>query len=203
MFPLLFCAFLALIPILWLYSRWSEKETLGELARRNVPYVAQPNIFLSILRKERLEEPKHALIAKHGNVFGFRFLGEYTILIAEPDIAQQILSKEFATFTNRRVSLQIFNLQNCSKIAVFSLLKTIKMEDSLNRSSMFLIRDEQWKRLRSVITPTFSVGKLRQMKPFIDDTIRTLIRNFEVSLTQSSNANVKQLFGAYTMDTVN
>lgn len=77
------------------------------------------------------------------------------------------------------------------------------MEDSVNRSSMFIIRDEKWKRLRSVITPTFSVGKLRQMKPFIDDTIRTLLRNFDVSLTQSANANVKQLFGAYTMDSVN
>lgn len=116
MFPILFCAFLALIPILWLYSRWSEKETVRELARRNVSYVPQPNIFFSILKKERLEEPKHALIAKHGNVFGFRFLGEYTIHITEPDIIQQILSKEFATFTNRRVSYQIFYSQNCSKI---------------------------------------------------------------------------------------
>ena len=62
--------------------------------------------------------------------------------------------------------------------------------------------DEKWKRLRAVVTPTFSAGKLRLMKPFIDDTIRTLLGSFDSTLKHSNVVNVKHYFGAFTMDTV-
>lgn len=65
-----------------------------------------------------------------------------------------------------------------------------------------MVKDEQWKRLRAIITPTFAAGKLKRMKPLIDDTVRTLQRNFTSALASSSLVNVKQLYGAFTMDTV-
>ena len=40
------------------------------------------------------------------------------------------------------------------------------------------------------------------MKPLIDDIIRTLQKNFDNFLATSDRVNVKQLFGAFTMDTV-
>ena len=53
----------------------------------------------------------------------------------------------------------------------------------------------------SVITPTFSAGKMKRMKPSMDDTIRTLIANFEDSLKSSSKLDIKNISGAFTMDT--
>ena len=63
-------------------------------------------------------------------------------------------------------------------------------------------RDEQWKRLRSVVTPTFSTGSIRRMKPRIDDIIGKLLKNFESTLKEGSSVDVKRLYGAFTMDTI-
>ena len=40
------------------------------------------------------------------------------------------------------------------------------------------------------------------MKPFIDDTIRTLLGSFDSTLKHSNVVNVKHYFGAFTMDTI-
>ena len=40
------------------------------------------------------------------------------------------------------------------------------------------------------------------MKPFLDDTIRTLFNNLESTRASSDVIDVKQLYGAFTMDTV-
>lgn len=38
---------------------------------------------------------------------------------------------------------------------------------------------ELWKRLRSVVTPTFATGKIRRMKTVIDSTVIKLWTNIE------------------------
>ena len=64
--------------------------------------------------------------------------------------------------------------------------------------------DDQWKRLRSIITPTFSTGSLRRIKPRIDETVRSMIGHFEDALggADSKQLDIKRLYGAYTMDTI-
>lgn len=36
---------------------------------------------------------------------------------------------------------------------------------------------EKWKRIRSIVTPTFSSGKLRRMKPLVDESLMVLEKN--------------------------
>ena len=67
---------------------------------------------------------------------------------------------------------------------------------------MSTANDEEWKRLRTVVTPTFSSGSLKRMKPRINDTVQTLSKNFNKFLEKENVLNVKELYGAYTMDTV-
>lgn len=40
------------------------------------------------------------------------------------------------------------------------------------------------------------------MKPFIEDTVRTLLKNYNAAIEKDSVVNVKQLAGSFTMDTV-
>ena len=54
------------------------------------------------------------------------------------------------------------------------------MEHPIQKRFMFTAEDEEWKRLRSVVTPLFSAGKLRQIKYIIDDTVSTLLKNLEI-----------------------
>ena len=75
----------------------------------------------------------------------------------------------------------------------------IKLSDPLFSNQLSVVVDEQWKRLRAVITPTFSTGKIRRMKPCIDDICKTLMTNFEMC---APFGEMKQLAGAFTMDTI-
>src|SRR5690606_13685901 len=69
-------------------------------------------------------------------------------------------------------------------------------------NALSIVTDDHWKRLRSVVTPTFAAGQLKRTKPLIADTARTMLKNMDSAVTSSSLVNVKQIYGAFTMHTV-
>ena len=79
-----------------------------------------------------------------------------------------------------------------------------KSGNNILDKSIIFAEDDQWKRMRSIMIPTFSTGKLRRMKPLIDDCITTMIENFENEIKKSGNCDcdVKKIFGAFSMDVV-
>jgi cytochrome P450 family 3 subfamily A len=62
--------------------------------------------------------------------------------------------------------------------------------------------DDQWKRIQAIVSPTFSTGKLRKMRPLIDDCLKTLIKNFNQLLKDEKEIDMKRVFGAFTMEVV-
>ena len=73
-------------------------------ARRKVKFVPQENLFVAILKKIRLELKRHDDLQKHGNVFGHVLMGAPTIVVSDPELIELVLSKNFTSFVNRRVS---------------------------------------------------------------------------------------------------
>ena len=51
--------------------------------------------------------------------------------------------------------------------------------DPVMGNMLLLAEGDRWKRLRAIITPTFSAAKLKRMKLCVDDTIKTMIKNME------------------------
>lgn len=93
-----------LLTLLWFaYSIWNDFCSKKEFQKRNVKYVKVANLFYAMISNVRVELVKENLIQREGNVFGFNMLGKRTILVAEPEIIQLVLSKEFANFVNHRV----------------------------------------------------------------------------------------------------
>ena len=66
------------------------------------------------------------------------------------------------------------------------------------------MQGEKWKRIRSVLTPTFATGKLRQMQSRVDMALETLIDNIQSAIddTHGQNINIKRLFGGFAMNTI-
>lgn len=90
---------------IYLWLQWNEKRSQHAFKIRGVRYIPQTNTIISLMRKERTELTKHEIINREKvKTFGFNLLNTYTILVADPDIAGQVLSKNFTTFINRRVS---------------------------------------------------------------------------------------------------
>nr|XP_056722164.1 cytochrome P450 3A21-like [Euleptes europaea] len=118
---------------------------------------------------------------KYGKIWGI-FDGRQPVMaILDPTIIKTILVKECYTyFTNRRD----FGLNG-------------DLESALSVAS-----DEQWKRIRTVLSPTFTSGRLKEMFPLIIHNGEKLLKNVQKKVDNDEHLTMKDLFGAYSMDVI-
>ncbi|KAJ7405435.1 Cytochrome P450 3A12 [Willisornis vidua] len=103
------------------------------------------------------------------------------LAVLDPILIKNILVKEcYTIFTNRRN----FGLNGL-------------LESALNVAA-----DEQWKRIRTVLSPTFTSGKLKEMFHIINHYGEKLVKNIEKKVANDEFVTVKDIFGAYSMDVV-
>ncbi|XP_049644594.1 LOW QUALITY PROTEIN: cytochrome P450 3A12-like [Suncus etruscus] len=118
---------------------------------------------------------------KYGKIWGFYDGRKPVLAITDPDMIKTILVKEcYSVFTNRR-----------------SIGPVGFMRDAISLSE-----DEQWKRLRSLLSPTFTSGKLKEMFPIIDQYGDMLVKNMKKEVDKGKFVTMKDVFGAYSMDVI-
>ncbi|XP_003509725.1 lithocholate 6-beta-hydroxylase [Cricetulus griseus] len=118
---------------------------------------------------------------KYGKIWGF-YDGRRPVLgIADPEVIKTVLVKEcYSIFTNRR-----------SFGPVGFMKKAITVSE-----------DEEWKRLRTLLSPTFTSGKLKEMFPIITQYGDTLVKNLRREEEKGKPINTKDILGAYSMDVI-
>ncbi|XP_046579194.1 cytochrome P450 3A29-like [Haliotis rubra] len=118
---------------------------------------------------------------QYGSIYGI-FIGRTpAYVISDLDILKEVFVKSFNTFRNR--------------------MKFPFVSYPMNLG-VFFLDDEHWRRVRSIITPSFSSGKLRKMCAAINDCSSTLTSNFSKVIGKNEGVTVKDYFGAYTMDVI-
>ncbi|XP_005003758.2 cytochrome P450 3A14-like isoform X1 [Cavia porcellus] len=118
---------------------------------------------------------------KYGSIWGLFEGRQPVLLIMDPDIIKTVLVKEcYSTFTNRR------------EIRPAVLMK----------KSVLLSQDEQWKRIRTLLSPTFTSGKLKEMFPIIEHYGDMLLKNLTRAAEKDVPVPIKDIFGAYSMDVI-
>jgi cytochrome P450 len=65
--------------------------------------------------------------------------------------------------------------------------------------NLFRAKDDDWKRLRSIMSPTFTSRKMKNMYDLIRECSREYEERFEFYANQGSEANMKDLHGNFTM----
>jgi cytochrome P450 len=65
-----------------------------------------------------------------------------------------------------------------------------------------VLKDDKWKRVRSIMSRTFSTGKLRRMRPLLQECLNTLINNLENFSESGKESEMKRVFGAFSMEVV-
>ncbi|KAJ8310123.1 hypothetical protein KUTeg_011988 [Tegillarca granosa] len=118
---------------------------------------------------------------KYGDVIGYRFGSLLNISVKDPDILRQVLVKNFSNFSNRRL---------------------VNFTPSPVDKGIFFARDRTWKRIRTILSPTFSAGKLKQMNSEIERCSKLLVSNFEKHAEKEEVVSVKEFYGAFTMDVI-
>ena len=93
------------------------------------------------------------MLSKHGTVYGIYSGVTPMLTVTRSEHIKQILVKDFHLFVNRRE------------------LNTWHQLVNLNQ---FFASDQDWKRIRTITSPTFSSRKLKKMAPLMNDCVEKL-----------------------------
>ncbi|XP_030433732.1 cytochrome P450 3A9-like [Gopherus evgoodei] len=118
---------------------------------------------------------------KYGKIWGLYDGRQPVLAILDSTLIKTVLVKEcYTTFTNRRI------------FGPTGMLK----------SAISIAEDEQWKKIRTVLSPTFTSGKLKEMFPIMAHYGKVLVRNVQKQVEKDEPIAVKDVFGAYSMDVI-
>ena len=121
-------------------------------------------------------------MSRYGPTF-ITYLGIKPVIVTEDlEIIKLVMVKNFEDFINRSY--------------VPPLLKKGKVRGLLQ------LRDEQWRRVRRILTPTFSSKKLKMMSPLIQESCDRLRNKMAAVSDTNSSVNVWEWFGMFTMEVI-
>nr|XP_021520267.1 cytochrome P450 3A29-like isoform X4 [Meriones unguiculatus] len=70
------------------------------------------------------------------------------------------------------------------------------------RKALFRSVNEEWKRIRTFLTPVFTSGRLKEMFSIIQKYGDVLVKNLSLEVEKGKPVAVKDIFGAYSMDVI-
>ncbi|XP_025717366.1 cytochrome P450 3A12-like [Callorhinus ursinus] len=70
------------------------------------------------------------------------------------------------------------------------------------KSAISISEDEEWKRIRTLLSPAFTSGKLKEMFSIIGQYGDVLVRNLRKEAEKGKRINLKDIFGAYSIDVI-
>uniref|UniRef100_A0A673JEJ6 Cytochrome P450 3A n=1 Tax=Sinocyclocheilus rhinocerous TaxID=307959 RepID=A0A673JEJ6_9TELE len=118
---------------------------------------------------------------KYGRVWGIYDARQPVLCIMDQSIFKTILVKEcYSLFTNRRN----FRLNG-------------PLYDAVS-----IVEDDDWRRIRSILSPSFTSGRLKEMFGIMKTHSHILVDNLGQTATRGEAVDVKEFFGAYSMDVV-
>ncbi|XP_046870586.1 thromboxane-A synthase isoform X2 [Hypomesus transpacificus] len=121
------------------------------------------------------------LVKQYGRVCGYYLGRRAVVVVADPDMLREIMVKQFTSFPNRM---------------------TIRSATKPMSDCLLMLKNQHWKRVRSVLTPSFSSAKMREMVPLINTATESLLRNLEVHAESGESFDIHRCFGCFTMDVI-
>ena len=155
----LFAEFLGIVLMInSLILYWYGTRSFAILKKLNLPG-PKPYAFVGNLPDLRKAEGDHVYmhecVKKYGKCYTLCFGQTVCVVVADPDILKQIMLKKFSNFRN--------HADFAPELTMYPL--------HLNIATA---RDENWKRIRSTLTPTFSTAKLKQLTELMEVAADTL-----------------------------
>ncbi|CAG9860120.1 unnamed protein product [Phyllotreta striolata] len=165
----LFYGVLSLAASVYLYFKWKHSYW----KRKNVDYIEPEFLFGNtgdVLKKKEHKSTLYKKYYEHFKSRGQKFGGLYdfqrpVLMVTDLELARNVIQKDFSHFVNH---VAFLNEEN----------------DPLS-GNLFNLRDEKWKNIRALLTPTFSSGKIKMMF----ETMVKTTEGFEKLLDKSAKIN--------------
>nr|XP_010963624.1 cytochrome P450 3A24-like [Camelus bactrianus] len=156
------------LALLYLYGTYSH----GVFKKLGIPGPKPLPVFGNVLAyKKGIWDFDEECFKKYGKVWGFYDGGQPVLAILDPDMIKTVLVKEcYSTFTNRRIFGPVGVMKNAITLA----------------------EDEQWKRTRILLSPSFTSGKLKEMFPIIGQYGDVLLRNLRREAEKGKPVTMKE-----------
>ncbi|XP_040891278.1 cytochrome P450 3A30-like [Toxotes jaculatrix] len=168
----------ALITLILVYACWPY----GTFKRMGIPGPKPIPFFGTMLAyRKGFTTFDEECFKKFGKTWGI-FDGRQPVLcITDPAMIKTVLIKEcYSLFTNRRN----FRLNG-------------QMYDAVS-----IAEDDQWRRIRSVLSPSFTSGRLKEMFEIMKRHSASLISSMKKKADKDEPLELKEFFGPYSMDVV-
>ncbi|KAM9454125.1 cytochrome P450 3A27-like [Clarias gariepinus] len=167
-----------LISLILLYGYWPY----GFFKRLGVPGPKPVPFFGTMLEyRKGIHNFDMECFQKYGKIWGIYDGRQPVLCVLDRDILKTILIKEcYSLFTNHR-----------------NLRLNGPLYDAVSN-----VEDEDWRRIRSVLSPSFTSGRLKEMFGIMKSHSHTLIENLQKTSERGESADIKEFFGAYSMDVV-
>lgn len=167
--------------IVWLLKRKDKQKLLHRYGIPGPkPHLLSGNIF-DIRSKDNPNEVYTSWLKKYGKIIGFYFGDKPQILINDINIIKHLFIKESRIFVNRpKMVLDAWPLN----------------ETLLDQ------KDENWKRIRSILTPTFSAIKIKKMTEIMNRKADTLLNVIEKFADKDQIFDMYKLVQGLTLDII-
>ncbi len=125
-----------------------------------------------------------------------RFYGGYQfsqrfLVITDPDLAKDIMVKNFHCFVDRQ-----------ARNAESFILNNGTLADEINARQFVVMKGDPWKEARSAFSPIFTSGKMKTMFPLLKGTSDKLMESLEADVKEDRTIELKSLLGKFSMDTI-
>ncbi|XP_037621147.1 cytochrome P450 3A40-like [Sebastes umbrosus] len=168
----------ALITLIFVYVCWH----FGTFKKLGVPGPNPVPFFGTMLAyRKGFTNFDMDCFKKYGKIWGI-FDGRQPVLcITDPAMIKAVLIKEcYSFFTNRRN----FRLNGALYDAVS------------------IAEDDQWRRIRGVLSPSFTSGRLKEMLDIMKHHSANLVSSMKKKADKDEPLELKEFFGPYSMDVV-
>ncbi|CAG9785903.1 unnamed protein product [Diatraea saccharalis] len=180
---------LALVTALWLYlrQRYSRFSAYGVKHFQPVPLMG--NMTRVIFRMEHFADQVNRIYSAFPDE---RFIGRYEFLnpmvvIKDIELLKKITVKDFEHFLDHRTMVD-------------------EKTDPFFGRNLFSLKGQEWKDMRSTLSPAFTSSKMRLMLPFMvevgNQMIETLKKKIKDSKTKSIDVDCKDLTTRYANDVI-
>ncbi|XP_022249126.1 cytochrome P450 3A24-like [Limulus polyphemus] len=186
MFGTVTIALFSILFTIWILRR---RKHFSSFLKLGIPG-PKPNLLFGNMWEMYWKGPLPCLqdwIDQYGNVFIYFFGLRPVLVVMDLDLLKQIQIKDFMDFVDRP--------------GLFELDPPREPGEPINLILIFL-RGTHWKRVRGVLTPSFTTLKLKTMAQTMDETIDDFIRNVDEYSRKENCLDVYKLFQAMSMDVI-
>lgn len=159
------------------FSYWERRGVKGP---RPKPMVG--NFLDQIFNKNR-KITEVEWVKKYGKVYGLYQGVKPRLVVADAEVLREICIKNFDIFPNHH--------------------KNDFMND-YQENFLFFLQDDQWRKVRALMSPTFTSGKIKRMFKLLDHCANDLVEVFKEQCKQGKEniVDAKELYSLFTMDAI-